>query len=240
MFMKSQRGTVRVGLVGFFATLAVLSLSLNGYFLWVIDRAQLVNPFERSRAPAPLDAREHVRGPSDASVTLVVYSDFECAFCRELHASLKQLAATGKFRWVMRHFPIPTHTNAVRYAEACECAGRQGKFWDFADWLFEALTPRLESPAGPIPPGAALPLVRPEPISVDGLVAAAVGMGLDSARFRSCLERQEERSRVEAQKVEGDSLSITATPTSFVNGRRVVGAPMVDELREMVKGNSLQ
>ena len=232
-----QKDTLRFGLLGFFATLAGLSLLLNGYLLWVLNQPR-VEHVSGGRTPAPVTAADHARGPSDAFVTVIVYSDFECAFCRELHASLKTLASERRFRWVLRHYPVTTHPNAARYAEACECAGRQGKFWEFADWLFEALAPQRVPVQEPLPPGAAAPLQRPEELSVVRLVETAHVMGLDASRFRECLERQQESGRVLAQKAEGESLAITATPTFFINGKRFVGALLPDELRKIVGGDS--
>lgn len=238
MTERHPRSTFRVGLVGFFATLAVLSLSLNGYLWWVITRGGAAAPPNSLSAPAAVTSSDHARGPAAAPVTVIVYSDFECPFCRDLHVALKQLAATEKFRWVMRHFPIPTHTNAARYAEACECAGRQGKFWDFADWLFEATAGQPAVSTAPLPEGAALPLVKTDALSIDGLVDAASVMGLDGESFRQCLVTGGERARVETQKREGDSLSIAATPTLFVNGKRLVGALPVEDLQRLVSGDT--
>ncbi len=234
--MQRPGGLFRAGLVGFFATLSVLSLALNAYLVWVINRPSR-DEAGGLRTPAPVSASDHVRGPSDAPVTLIVYSDFECPFCRELHTMLKDLVATERFQWVLRHYPLESHPNAARYAEACECAGKQGRFWEFADWLFDALAPAPAQTAL-TPPGTAAPLTKQAELPTERLVEAAAGMGLDARRFRECLESQQEKARVQAQKTAGDSLGITATPTLFVNGRRMVGAPELHDLRNLVDGDS--
>lgn len=234
----AQTDHVRVGLLGFFATLSVLSLALNGYFLWQTTRYRFVDYLARFRTPAPVSASDHVRGSRTAATTLIVYSDFECPFCKDLHLALKTLAATETFRWVFRHFPLPNHPSALREAEACECAGRQGKFWEFADGLYEA--PAEQPPTlrlAPTPPGsfaAAYPNV-PQQIPIQKLVERAGSMKLDRERFRECLEAKEETARVLAQKTEGDSLWIRATPTVFLNGRRFVGTKPLEELRKLLR-----
>ena len=71
-------------------------------------------------------------------MTLVEYSDFECPYCLNHAATLKQIMDeyTGKVRLVYRHFPLSFHANAQLAAEASECAGLQGKFWEMHDKLF--------------------------------------------------------------------------------------------------------
>jgi len=81
---------------------------------------------------AAVDARDHVRGPADAPVTLVEYADFECPFCGrwfpELQRVLKDLGP--RVRFVFRHFPISEqHPHAESAAEVAEAAAAQGKFW---------------------------------------------------------------------------------------------------------------
>jgi protein-disulfide isomerase len=88
-----------------------------------------------------VDAKnEYVRGNASAKVTLIEYSDFECPFCKRFHATMQQvLAAEGNnVRWVYRQFPLDSlHSKARTEALASECAGEQGKFWEFVDSLFK-------------------------------------------------------------------------------------------------------
>lgn len=89
----------------------------------------------------PVGSDEHRIGPRNAKVTLIEYSDFECPFCQRFHPTIKQIAAKypDDVAVVYRHFPLESiHPNARGYAIASECAGQQGKFWEFADTLFGA------------------------------------------------------------------------------------------------------
>jgi predicted DsbA family dithiol-disulfide isomerase len=202
-------------LLGFVSTLLVLSLALNVYLLWAANRDRVVEYLSRFRFPAAVSGYDHVRGPADARVTVIVYADFRCPYCRELHASLKAAASTESFRWVYRHFPLPNHRTAEQYAQAAECAGAQGKFWDFTDRLYEAPG---GSPTGDLP-------------------AIARESHLDVDSFRACLDRGDGRSTVRAQKAEGDSLWISGTPTFFVNGQRFNGLVPADRLRAVLRAH---
>ncbi len=87
-----------------------------------------------------ISTKDHIRGEINAPVTIVEYSDFSCPFCKQFHPSLVRALSEydGKVRWVYRHFPLVNiHPNALSQAKAAECAGEQGKFWEYADALFE-------------------------------------------------------------------------------------------------------
>src|SRR6185312_248643 len=97
---------------------------------------------------APVDdERDHIRGPADAPVTVVEYGDFECPYCGQAEAVMRDLlAGHGDVRYVWRHLPLnDVHPNAQLAAEAAEAAAEQGSFWDMHDLLLSnqsALRPR--------------------------------------------------------------------------------------------------
>ncbi len=100
---------------------------------------------EATRPVASLDTRpitseDHARGPENAKITILEYSDLECPYCKIFHQSMLQLMKDhpNDIRWVFRHSPIPElHPNAPAIASAAECAGKQGKFWEFTDVAFK-------------------------------------------------------------------------------------------------------
>ena len=97
-----------------------------------------------SPRPASLDIRpitsnDHIRGPENAKITILEYSDLECPFCKIFHQSMLEVMKEypNDVRWVFRHAPIPQlHPNAPAIANASECAALQGKFWEFTDVVF--------------------------------------------------------------------------------------------------------
>ena len=78
------------------------------------------------------------RGPADASVTVVEFSEYQCPFCARVSPTLKQLSEKygTKVRFVFKDFPLPNHQQAPKAAEAAHCAGDQGKYWELHDRLF--------------------------------------------------------------------------------------------------------
>jgi protein-disulfide isomerase len=201
-------------LLSFFVALSLLSVGLNGYFAWKLYRHRLRSWAAQWRTVPPARPDDHLRGPSDVAATVIVYSDFECPYCRKLHLRLKTLLATDSFRWVYRHSPGPGHPHAQRAAEASECAARQGRFWELADSLCET----------PLQDG-----------TVDELVRRAEAVGIEGGTLRHCLESGGGAAQVRAQEKEARDLWITGTPTFFVNGRRVVGLIEVEEIQRLLK-----
>jgi protein-disulfide isomerase len=157
-----------------------------------------------------------VKGPKDAPVTLVEFTDFHCPFCGRTVATLKDVMREydGKIRWVFRDFPIASlHPRAPKAAEAARCAGDQGKFWEYHDLLFES-----QSPA-----------------TIEDFKRSAEQLKLDLKSFGQCLDSGKHQAAVEADVQEGARLGITGTPTFFINGRILVGAQPLESFRKIIE-----
>ncbi|MEM4389399.1 MAG: thioredoxin domain-containing protein [Candidatus Micrarchaeia archaeon] len=147
-------------------------------------------------------------GEPSAPVVIVEYSDFQCPFCAEfwravLPAIQRDFLSTGKARFVYKHFPLENiHPLAVMAAEAAECAGEQGHFWEYHDLLF----------------------ANQASLSEGSFIALAANLSLDMPRFTACLESRQKASIVAAHQSEGLANGVRGTPTFFINGRVVVGA----------------
>jgi Na+/H+ antiporter NhaA len=156
-------------------------------------------------------ARDHIRGPHDAPVTLVEYGDFECPYCGQAEQVIRELLASlgGDVRYVWRHLPLnDVHPRAQLAAEASEAASAQGRFWEMHDELLshqDALSPR-------------------------DLGAYAEEVGLDVERFRDELRRREYAARVSEDVSSADESGVSGTPTFFINGRRHYGVYDIDAL----------
>jgi protein-disulfide isomerase len=156
-----------------------------------------------------------VRGPADAPVTLVEFSDFQCPFCKQSQATLKQILARypGKVKLVYRDFPLDQlHPDARAAAEAARCAGDQGKFWEYHDIVY-AHAPQ----EGP-----------------DALRGYAQQAGLDVAAFDRCVSSGTHRAGVQQDVEAGTKLGITGTPAFFVNGRPVLGAQPLEAFARVI------
>jgi Na+/H+ antiporter NhaA len=164
----------------------------------------------------PVDpARDHVRGPLDAPVTVVEYGDFECPYCGQAESIIRDLLADfGDVRYVWRHLPLnDVHPHAQLAAEAAEAAAAQGAFWEMHDLLLDHQ-------------GA---------LRVSDLLHYAEEIGLDTERFEHDLRAHVGAAGV-AEDVESADLSgVSGTPTFFVNGRRHHGAYDIDSLSAAVR-----
>ena len=145
-------------------------------------------------------------GPADAPVTLIVFTDFQCPFCRRTHHTLHALMKRfpGNIRMLFRHFPLGSHTLSRQAAEQAWCAHRQGKFWPFADSVF-AHQGRLS-----------------EEVLQDYLHKAEVP---DMDAFNQCVQSGQGKKAVDSDLAEGKHLGVQGTPTLFINGRFFAGMP---------------
>ena len=173
-------------------------------------------------AAANLDAIDltiegaHVKGSPQARVTIVEFSDYQCPFCAR-HAQQtmaqieRELIDTGKVRYVVRNLPLETlHPDAVKAAEAAECAGTQGKFWEMHRVLF----------------------ANQRALGVDELPRHADRVGLDAAAFRRCLDSGQQTAKVRKDVEVAQKAGLTGTPGFFIGVMRGTD-PKVKVLRKI-------
>jgi len=141
-------------------------------------------------------AEDHIRGNKDAAITIIEYSDFQCPYCSRFHPTMLQVMEeyTDSVRWVFRHFPLSFHPEAIPSALASECAGEQGKFWEYADGLFDNQTN----------------------LGSEFYATLAQDLGLNMTDFNDCMENEEYVDKIEAQAQAGAAAGVSGTPGSFV------------------------
>lgn len=85
-----------------------------------------------------INENDHIKGDKDAPITLVEFSDFQCPYCKKFNPTMGKIMEdySGMVRLIYRHYPLDFHQNAQKSAEASECAGEQGKFWEYLDKAF--------------------------------------------------------------------------------------------------------
>jgi Na+/H+ antiporter NhaA len=164
----------------------------------------------------PVDpARDHIRGPANASVTLVEYGDFECPYCGQAEPVVRELlAGNGDLRYVWRHLPLnDVHPHAQMAAEASEVAARQGEFWPMHDQL----------------------LRHQDDLTAKDVLRYAADIGLKVEQFRRDMQEGKGQAEVDADVDSADLSSVSGTPTFFVNGVRYHGAYDIDGLSRSVR-----
>ena len=153
-------------------------------------------------------------GPPDAAVTLIEFTDFRCGFC-QLHSQiLSQLTAAypGKIRRIFKHYPLQMEAPGLLPHLASIQAMDQGKFWE----LHEALMAR--------------PIAEGQPSVLD----RAQSVGISSDAFQQAISDPRARALVQRDSAEGQRLGIRATPTTFLNGKRLVGRQSLEDLKRYV------
>jgi len=155
------------------------------------------------------------RGGANAEVLIVEYSDFQCPFCERVTPTVQQILSTygDQVKLVYKHFPLESlHPNAVKAAEASECAADQGKFWEMHDAMF----------------------ADQNKLSTTDLKATAAGLGMDSTAFNACLDGGSKLAIVSADATEGSNYGVSGTPTFFINGQMVVGAQPFSSFKSVI------
>lgn len=146
------------------------------------------------------------KGNENSKVILIEYSDFQCPACKAYHPLVKKLIQDygSDFQFVYRHFPLPQHANAKNAAYAAEAAGKQGKFWEMHDMIFENQARWSEARN-----------------AKDMFLGYASSLNLDIERFGKDRDSQAVKDKVEKDYSGGVSNKVNATPTFFLNGKRV-------------------
>jgi len=155
------------------------------------------------------------KGPKNAPVTIVEFSDFECPYCSRVLPSLRQVVDNygDSVRLVFRQFPLNSiHPRAQKAAEASLCAADQDKFWEMHDAMFE----------------------EQKSLAIDQLKEKAARLGLDSEVFNSCLDDDKYADQVAADIKAGAAAGVSGTPAMFINGRFLNGAVPYEALAEIV------
>lgn len=157
----------------------------------------------------------HWNGPKDAQVVLVVFSDFQCPFCREAELAIRavQRENKGNLAIVFRHFPLSMHPFARAAAGAAECAGEQGRFSEMEAQLFDS-----QRDIGTLP-------------WVGFAVNAAIP---DSLQFLSCVRNNRMDSILRRDSLAARRLGIRGTPTILVNQYRFTGPVSAERLEEYI------
>lgn len=158
---------------------------------------------EQAKKVEKISDNDRVRGPRNAQIVLIEYSDLECPFCKQFHQTAQDALNEydGKLAWVYRHFPLDTlHPKADKEAEAAECAAEQGEevsFWSFVDKIFK-VTPSNNG------------------LDLASLPTYASQIGLNQAEFKTCLDSGKFAEEVERQFQSGVTAGVTGTPGNFI------------------------
>ncbi len=175
-----------------------------------LDKGAEPKPAVRPGRPDP-DARyrvdvdsSHSKGPADAKITVVIFSDFQCPFCKRVESTLDEVERRYKadVRFVFRHNPLAFHKDAMPAAKAAEAAGRQGKFWEMHELLF----------------------ANNRELTQANFERWAEQLGLNVGQFKRDMNDQKLASSIDRDQKDANKVGARGTPAFFINGRYLSGA----------------
>jgi len=164
------------------------------------------HPFAALKNELAAKAKGPSRGPADSPVTIVEFSDMQCPHCKAAQPVLdKLLTDEPNARLIFENFPLPMHDWANKAAAYNDCVGRQSKeaFWKFAASVYESQAEITAATAD------------------EKLTSLAEKAGVKGSEIAACAAQGETLARVQSEVVLGQAVEVTATPTIFINGRRV-------------------
>ncbi len=155
-------------------------------------------------------------GPANAPVTIIEFSDYQCPYCLQWNTQVYQQllkAYPDKIRFVYRDFPLSSiHPEAEPAAEAAECAGEQGRYYDYHDKLFSE---EFE-------------------LGANAYTQYAQELGLDMAKFNDCVSTHRYQAEVAADEAYATNLGVRSTPTFFINGIPMIGAQPLQAFKQVI------
>lgn len=192
--------------------------------LLVIGAVALLSRPSQPQTTAPADPNLLVREDSikiasdSAKVTIVEFSDYQCPACRAAHPTIKQVLNDyqGRVNFVYRHFPLSQHKNAIPAALAAEAAGRQDKYWQMHDKIFETQDDWKDRSGKEI------------------FAGFAGELGLDMDKYNRDIEDRVLKDKINKDFQDGVALGVNSTPTFFINGQKFPGALSYTEFKSRI------
>jgi protein-disulfide isomerase len=155
-------------------------------------------------------------GPADAKVTIVEFADFECPYCRQWYTTVyEKLYAnySSKVRFIYRDFPLSFHSNAKPAAIAANCAGAQGKYWDY----FRLLYGDTRGLGGTM------------------YQTYAQEIGLNTSAFNTCIANTKNANEIDLDMKDGERLGVNGVPAFYINKRYISGLQPYETFREAIE-----
>lgn len=205
--------------------LIFIAVQISGMGDLTLTGAAAAEPIPTAKAEAPPTPTaqvsvddDYVLGNADAPVTIIEFSDFQCSFCARLYSDAilqikEKYVKTGKVKFVFRDFPLDFHKEAQPAAIAANCAGEQGKYYEFHDKIFE----------------------NQGSLGGDSYRRWAGEIGLDVAMWQSCLTDPKQVEEIRKDIRDGAAAGVRGTPATFVNGKMVSGAQPFSVFAQLIE-----
>lgn len=171
-------------------------------------------------ALAPVTGTDWVKDNKDAKVTILEYADFQCPACGYYYQLFKPLDKDygTRVRYVFRNFPLSQHKNSDIAAVAAGAAGKQGKFWEMHDMIFDNQNKWSDMSTAD---------------ARKTFVQYAASLKLDAAKFQQDLDAKDVADKITNDLQGGLSAGVTSTPSFFLNGK-YIQPNTYDEFRSLI------
>ncbi len=179
------------------------------------ENADVKVMLEPPRTEVSLEGAAYTSGDGEGKIVMVEFSDYECPYSKRARATVRKVLDQyeGKIRYAFFDFPLAFHKNAMKAHEAARCAGKQGKYAEYSDKVFE----------------------NQQNLGVEGLKQYAEDLGLESEAFDACLDEGKTSASVHQSVEKGKSVGVSGTPAFFVNGIMISGAQPFEKFEAVIK-----
>jgi protein-disulfide isomerase len=183
---------------------------------YVLKTQELGLPAGKFLALPQINDGDATFGPSDSKVKVIVFSDFQCPYCKVLYQTVRNTMKQygDKVIFDYKELPLDIHPQANNAALAATCAQEQGKFWEYADKLYQTQTtwPNIKDTAS--------------------FKQYAAQLGLNTGQFNQCIDSKKYQDRIDADKKEASDFGVSGTPAVFINDTFETGAVPADQLKK--------
>ncbi len=200
----------------------LLVIAILGGGLYFIKKSKTTTPVDLTSIEGD-KTTEHARGDLASKVTIVEFADFQCPACGAEFPIIEQLNKDygSKIKFVFRHFPLSMHPNAIPAAVASEAANEQGKFWEMYSALYAHQLDWSKTP-------------NPR----ETFIGYAKDIGLDVSAFTKAYDANQYENRIKTDLESGNALGVNATPTFFINGKKIVGGMTLEKFKSEIDAAS--
>ncbi len=185
----------------------------------VMDTQLLGVPVGKYLSAPTISADDPSLGNKDSKVKVVVFSDFQCPYCKTLFPAFRTMITKyqDKVEFSFKNLSVDSHPQSADSALAASCAQDQGKFWEYADKLYASQTEWTNAK------------------DITFFKSYATALKLDTTKFAQCLDGKVNQARLDAIKKEATGFAISGTPTIFVNDKVETGVVSADQLTKDIE-----
>ena len=202
---------------------AIITVAVIGSIFGIIklaSKSQTPDSNNLAITVSAVNDNENIKGDKEAATTLIEYSDFQCPACGSYYPIVKKVTEdlSAKVRFAYRHFPLPQHKNAKLAATVAEAAGKQDKFWEMHDLIFQNQSDWSEEK------NAAILFAK-----------YAQDIGLDLARFQTDIASDDIKAKIENDYKSGVKAGVNSTPSFFLNGKKMDNPRNYEEFKNAIE-----